>query len=61
MRTDITHLPARGQRELEAIVQAIFEEFEDAHKLANGERKAGRILKVILYGSMARGEVLMTL
>ena len=56
MRTDITHLPARGQRELEAIVQAIFEEFEDAHKLANGERKAGRILKVILYGSMARGE-----
>ena len=56
MRTDISHLPARNQRELEAIVAAIFEEFEDAHKLASGERKAGRILKIILYGSMARGE-----
>lgn len=39
MRTDISHLPARNQRELEAIVQAIFEEFEDAHKLASGDRK----------------------
>jgi predicted nucleotidyltransferase/HEPN domain-containing protein len=56
MRTDISHLPARNQRELEAIVRAVFEEFEDAHKLASGERKAGRILKIILYGSMARGE-----
>lgn len=56
MRTDNSHLPARNQRELEGIVRAIFEEFEDAHKLASGERKAGRILKIILYGSMARGE-----
>lgn len=56
MRTDISHLSARSQRELEAIVGAIFEEFEDAHKLASGDRKAGRILKIILYGSMARGE-----
>lgn len=56
MRTDLSHLPARNQRDLEVIVSAIFEEFEDAHKLASGERKAGRILKIILYGSMARGE-----
>ena len=56
MRTDLSHLPARNQRDLETIVSAIFEEFEDAHKLASGERKAGRILKIILYGSMARGE-----
>jgi len=56
MRSDISHLPAKNQRELEQIVRAIFEEFEDAHKLASGERKAGRILKVILYGSIARGE-----
>src|SRR3546814_2008544 len=41
---------------LEQIVRAIFEEFEDAHKLASGDRKAGRILKVVLYGSIARGE-----
>lgn len=56
MRTDISHLSVRSQRELEAIVRAIFEEFDDAHKLASGDRKAGRILKIILYGSMARGE-----
>jgi len=56
MRSDISHLPPKNQRELEQIVRAIFEEFEDAHKLASGDRKAGRILKVILYGSIARGE-----
>src|SRR3546814_19584200 len=56
MRSDISHLPAKNQRELEQIVRAIFEEFEDAQKLASGDRKAGRILKVILYGSIARGE-----
>src|SRR3546814_9172433 len=55
MRSDISHLPAKNQRELEQIVRAIFEEFEDAHKLASGDRTAGRILKVILYGSIARG------
>jgi uncharacterized protein len=56
MRADISHLPERNQVELERIVRAIFEEFEDAHKLAIGERKLGRILKVILYGSFARGD-----
>jgi uncharacterized protein len=56
MRTDISHLPARNQRELERIVQAIFEEFEDEHKLAQGERKRARILKILLYGSFARGD-----
>lgn len=55
MKTDISHIPERNQRELSRIVHAIFEEFEDAHKLATGERKLGRILKVILYGSFARG------
>lgn len=58
MRSDISHLPAKHQRELEQIVRSIFEEFEDAHKLASGDRKAGRILKVILYGSIARGEAI---
>lgn len=56
MRSDISHLPSKNQRELEQIVRSIFEEFEEAHKLAIGDRKAGRILKVILYGSIARGE-----
>src|SRR3546814_13109487 len=38
------------------MVSAIFWECEDAHRVASGERKSGRIRKVILYGSVARGE-----
>ena len=55
MRTDISHLPPTKQRELERVVQIIFEEFGDANNLATGKRKAGRIHKIILYGSYARG------
>ena len=55
MRTDLDHLPAAKQRELERVVQVLFEEFDDAHGLATGKRKLGRILKVILFGSYARG------
>lgn len=55
MRTDLDHLPASKRRELERVVQILFEEFELANGGATGERKAGRILKVILYGSYARG------
>jgi predicted nucleotidyltransferase/HEPN domain-containing protein len=56
MRSDLDHLPANKQRELERVLQLIFEEFEDAFALAKHEwKKKGRILKVILYGSYARG------
>ena len=55
MRTDLDHLPPAKQRELERVVQIIFEEFGDANNLATGKRKAGRIHKIILYGSYARG------
>lgn len=56
MRTDLDHLPPQKQREIERVVQLIFEEFDDAFALAKHEwKKAGRILKVILYGSYARG------
>lgn len=56
MRTDLDHLPPQKQRELERVVQLVFEEFDDAFALARHEwKKAGRILKVILYGSYARG------
>ncbi|MFM2274042.1 MAG: hypothetical protein RL702_3107, partial [Pseudomonadota bacterium] len=56
MRTDLEHLPANKQRELERVVQIVFEEFEDAFALAKHEwKKAGRILKIVLYGSYARG------
>ena len=56
MRTELDHLPPQKQRELERVVQLIFEEFDDAFALARHDwKKAGRILKVILYGSYARG------
>jgi predicted nucleotidyltransferase/HEPN domain-containing protein len=57
MRTDLDHLPDRKKRELEHIVRVLFEEFEDALAGRNApHRKAGRILKVILFGSYARGD-----
>jgi predicted nucleotidyltransferase len=56
MRSDLDHLPANKQRELERVLQLIFEEFEDAFALARHEwKKKRRILKVLLYGSYARG------
>ncbi|MBU0555675.1 MAG: HEPN domain-containing protein [Alphaproteobacteria bacterium] len=56
MQTSLDHLPPTKQRELERIVQILFAEFEDATALATQKwKKQGRILKVILYGSYARG------
>lgn len=56
MRTALDHLPANKQRELERVVGLVFEEFGDAFALAKHEwKKAGRILKIVLYGSYARG------
>ena len=56
MRTDLTHLPAAKQRELERIVEAIFDEFRGATENATGPRRGARILKIILFGSHARGD-----
>ena len=56
MKTDLDHLPANKQRELERVKQIIFEEFEDALALGTMSwKKKGRIDKIILYGSYARG------
>ena len=56
MRTDVDHLPAAKQRELERVVQLLFEEFGEATVFATQDwKRKGRILKVILYGSYARG------
>ncbi|WCT80095.1 HEPN domain-containing protein [Novosphingobium humi] len=55
MRTDLDHLPATKQRELERVVQLLFEEFDGAHMDATGRRKTGKIVKILLYGSHARG------
>ena len=56
MRTDLDHLPASKQRDLERVLQILFEAFDEATALATHDwKKKGRILKVILYGSYARG------
>jgi len=56
MRTDLDHLPPHKQRELERVVKIIFEEFQDLVALTGTAwKKQGRIDKVILYGSYARG------
>jgi uncharacterized protein len=56
MRQNLDHLPPAKQRELERVVQILFEEFEDATGIATADwKKKARILKIILYGSYARG------
>jgi predicted nucleotidyltransferase/HEPN domain-containing protein len=56
MRTDLDHLPAAKQRELERIVEILFDEFGQATEHATGPRKGARILKIALFGSHARGD-----
>ena len=56
MQTSLDHLPPAKQRELERVVRILFEEFGDAVAIATSDwKKQARILKVILYGSYARG------
>ncbi|WP_372784814.1 HEPN domain-containing protein [Phenylobacterium sp.] len=57
MKTSLDQLPDAKRRELTRVVEILFAEFEDALKGRNApHRKAGRILKIILFGSYARGD-----
>ena len=57
MKSSLDHLPERKQRELARIVDILHEEFQDALKDSAAEfKKMGRILKIILFGSYARGD-----
>ncbi|KJF70367.1 nucleotidyltransferase and HEPN domain-containing protein [Agrobacterium arsenijevicii] len=56
MRSDIGHLPQAKQLELEKVVRIIHEEFAGVVERSNSEaKKDGRIYKIILFGSYARG------
>ncbi|APO79841.1 nucleotidyltransferase domain-containing protein (plasmid) [Rhizobium etli 8C-3] len=56
MKSSLDHLPEKKQRELARVVEIIHEEFENALKGAEAEfKKKGRIWKIILFGSYARG------
>ncbi|WP_439605362.1 nucleotidyltransferase domain-containing protein [Shinella sp.] len=53
----LTHLPDRKRRELERAAQILFEEFDESLKTKLSEKaRRGRILKLILFGSYARGD-----
>lgn len=57
MRSGLDHLPPSKQRELEHVVRVLFEEFDAAHAMATQKwKKQGRIFKIVLYGSYARGD-----
>lgn len=53
----LDHLPERKRRELQYAARILFEEFEAAQKGKLSDKyKGGRILKLILFGSHARGD-----
>jgi uncharacterized protein len=57
MRSELDHLPLRLQPDLRWALDVLFSEFEEALKgKLSDKRKKGSILKVILYGSQARGK-----
>ncbi len=57
MKTEIEHLPAKQQGELETIKQVLMEEFARSieHSTKDAKRN-GKILKIILFGSYARSD-----
>jgi predicted nucleotidyltransferase/HEPN domain-containing protein len=53
----LAHLPDRKRRELERAAQILFDEFDESLKTKLSDKaKRGRILKLILFGSYARGD-----
>jgi len=57
MRTGLDHLPLSRQRELAFVVRILFEAFEAATRTGTQRwTKQARILKLVLYGSFARGD-----
>ncbi|TPL88777.1 nucleotidyltransferase and HEPN domain-containing protein [Mesorhizobium sp. B2-3-12] len=57
MKSSLDHLPSTKQRELARIIEILLEELDDALKGSSAEfKKMGRILKIILFGSYARGD-----
>ncbi len=60
MRSDLDHLPEKQQRELERVRDILLAGFEAAKKGGGGGtqewRRGGMVLKIILFGSYARGD-----
>lgn len=60
MRSDLHHLPEQQQRELERVRDTLLAGFEAARNGGGGGtqewRRGGMVLKIILFGSYARGD-----
>lgn len=57
MKTSLDHLPDAKRRELARVVEILFAEFEAAIAAGTSiHKRQGQILKVILFGSYARGD-----
>lgn len=58
MKTSLEHLPSGKRRELEHVAQILRSSFEEAISTRRAPRlKDGRLLKIILFGSHARGDL----
>ncbi|NKK87534.1 HEPN domain-containing protein [Rhizobium leguminosarum bv. viciae] len=56
MKSSLDHMPLRKQREIGRVLEILHEEFEDALKEGTADfKKRGRILKILLFGSYAKG------
>jgi uncharacterized protein len=57
VKTSLDHLPEAKRRELELVVDVLREEFAIALRLRTVQRfRDGKLLKIILFGSYARGD-----
>lgn len=57
MKTEIDHLPAKQQGELERIKAVLMEEFaRSIERATQPGKRNGKILKIILFGSYARDD-----
>jgi len=57
VKTSLDHLPPAKRNELEHIVAVLKEEFETARVKGDQRwRRSGKILKIVLFGSFARGD-----
>ncbi|MBA8879292.1 nucleotidyltransferase and HEPN domain-containing protein [Phyllobacterium myrsinacearum] len=55
MNSSLDHLPPQKQRELARVLEIIHEAFADMAGVSAEVKKRGRIFKIILFGSYARG------
>src|SRR3546814_7387365 len=57
MKTEIDHLPAKQQGELEHVKRVLMEEFaRSIERATKPGKRNGKILKIILFGSYARDD-----